>query len=93
MLPSKDELENVELMQRLFVKPMVDAVVASLEAQIKPLVETVASHGTQLTSANTRLNTLESSNKKALLGWGVYATGLSLAFSSLWSYAKRKFGW
>jgi hypothetical protein len=82
MSANEHTLEDAERYQRLFVKPLVD----TLERQISPIVD-------RLNNLDGRVKTLETSQKKALVGWGVYATGAAAALTWAWGFIKAKLHW
>jgi len=81
-------LADAELYQRLFVKPMIDA----LSGQMKTFMEEVKSHIQPVIQGqgvqDQRLEKLERDQKKALLGWSVYATAAAGLFTYCYSWIK-----
>jgi hypothetical protein len=79
-------LADAELYQRLFVKPMIDA----LDSRMKGFMEDVKGHVEPVIAGQAlqdrRLERLERDQKKALLGWSVYATAAAglLAYGYSW---------
>lgn len=86
-----DNFHDAEVFQRLFVKPMVDAVCDKVENQLKPVVDGMKAQADKDVEQDNRLAKLEGSQSKALLGWGVFATGLSIALSAGWNYVASWF--
>lgn len=79
---------DAETFQRLFVTPMIDALNTRMDAfmedvksHVKPVME---SQGVQ----DRRLEKLERDQKKALLGWSVYATAAAGIFAYGYSWIK-----
>ena len=60
------DIRDIDEFQSHFVKPMVDAV----REEMKPLV-------TDVTTLKEDVSKLKGNEKKALLGWGLYASGLA----------------
>lgn len=85
-------LEDAERFQRLFVTPVVNAMKQEMGAQLQPLVSGLAERREADGLQNGRLDRLESKQTKALLGWGIYATGLSIAIAAGWDWIKKKLG-
>lgn len=81
-----DSFEDAERFKRLFVDPAVDALGQRMELHLKPLVTGVADH-------DKRLAELEKSQKKALVGYGVFAAGLSVVLASGLDWFKKRIGW
>jgi hypothetical protein len=92
-LDMPDTLAEAERFQRLFVMPMVDAVRTEVASSIKPiadahqlLVKQQAEHGDRITSLEGRQN-------KALVGYAVFASGLSVILATSWEYLRSIFGY
>lgn len=77
----KLDLDDGEQFQRVFVKPMIDA----MKAEIKPIISASRNH-------EKRLERLENNQKKALLGFGAVSSVLALAVGSVVEWSKRKLG-
>lgn len=85
------DMEDAERYQRLFVAPMVEAVEKKLEAMLSPVIQASGQLRTDVDAATGRIVKLESTNKKALVGWGVFATGVAAAMSYGWNFIKSHF--
>ncbi len=83
-------LETMQRYQESFVKPVVDALRLEIEGQLKPLLESQKSITGLLESHNTRIQRLEKDQKRALLGWSIYATGIGLACTLAWKWIVSK---
>ena len=79
-------LADAERFQRLFVKPMVDAV----RQELQPVIQGMADQALKDKEQDGKIQALESGQKKAMVGWGVIATGLSIALVSCWEWAFKK---
>lgn len=84
------DLDKAEQYQRLFVKPMVDALdtrmtqfMADIKIHIQPVID-------GQTAQDNRLNELEKNQKKALLGWSLYATAAAGLFTYCYGWIKSK---
>jgi len=77
-------LADAERFQRLFVQPMVEAVKTEVRTSIYPLVQGHAELG-------RRVDALEGSQRKALVGYSVFAAGLSVALAAGWDWIKSIF--
>jgi wobble nucleotide-excising tRNase len=73
------DIDEAEKLKELIVQPMVDAI----RSEIKPIADQVTNH-------NQRIKTLEDNQKRALAGFAVYSTGLSLLVGSAWGWIKSK---
>ena len=96
--PPADDFENAERFKRLFVDPAVDAMSAKVEAHLTPILAGQRKLFAQMqqqterdNKQDERITNLESSNKKAMVGWGVFATGLSIALSACWNWVSSLF--
>jgi hypothetical protein len=85
------DLDAAEQYQRLFVKPMIDSLKAELETQLKPVLIMQQNQEQRVNALDGRIVKLESSNKKALIGWGVYATLAAGVWAWAWNRLKAHF--
>lgn len=92
---AKVNLEDAERFQRLFVSPMVVAVKGEVESMCNALKSEFANHvaatkelSTKVDTVQADVNNLKSNQKKALVGWGVFATGIAAGISFGWNYIK-----
>lgn len=83
-------LNDADKIKELIVQPMVDAVRAEMRTatdamrdQIQPLVALKQNH-------EDRLGKLENNQKRAMVGWGVFASGMALAATASWEWVKSK---
>jgi hypothetical protein len=67
------KIDDIESFQKHFVSPMIDA----MREEIKPLVRDVS-------DLKDRVTHLESNQKRAMVGWGVF----SAALASVLGYGK-----
>jgi len=79
-----DNLADAERFQRLFVLPVVEAVRVEVRSSIQPLVSAQADQ-------EARLKELEGSQRKALIGYAVFASGLSIVLAAGWDWIKSMF--
>lgn len=77
-----NNLKDAEEFQKHFVRPLIDAV----RLEVQPLVAKDAEQ-------ERRLGTLEGNQKKALWGFALYATALSVFVGMAADWLKRKVGW
>lgn len=77
-----NSLKDAEEFQKHFVKPLIDAV----RLEVQPLVAKDADQ-------EKRLGELEGNQKKALVGFAVYATILSTVIGMGLDWFKKKVGW
>lgn len=88
-----DSIAEADRFQRLFVAPAVEAMGAKMEAHLAPLVEAQKTLLIIQSKHGERLDKLEGGQRKALVGYGVFAAGLSVALAAGWDFLKRKVGW
>lgn len=89
-LPST--FEDAERFQRLFVKPMVDCVKKEMRATCEQLKAEFAADRKEQEQLRTDVDSLKSNQRKALIGWGVIATGVSVFIGFCGDWVKRKIG-
>lgn len=70
-------LNDADKIKELIVQPMIDA----LRLEIKPLVDMKQFH-------EARLVKLENNQNRALIGWGVFASGIAIAVTASWEWVK-----
>lgn len=94
MIPKlPNSFEEAEQFQRLFVTPLVNAVKTEMANHVEKVTAIVTTATTKVDGMENRVTRLESSQKKALAGFALYATGLSLLIGSLWGWIKSKIHW
>jgi Ni,Fe-hydrogenase III large subunit len=81
-------LEDAERFQRLFVTPMIEAVRTEVKNQLAPVVEGHRKLFAEQERIRDRLNTVERMQKKALVGYGVFASGLAVIVAAVWDWIK-----
>lgn len=93
-----DTFEEAERFKRLFVDPAVNAMGQEIKSHLAPIIQGQRKLFAQMEEQNSRdikqdnrLAALEGSNKKAMVGWGVFATGLSIALSAGWNWITKMF--
>lgn len=84
-------LDDAEQFKRLFIDPAVQAIGERMEAHLKPITDKQELQQKQIDGHATDIAKLKSENKKAMWGWGVYATGLALTLSSVWGWIRTHF--
>lgn len=85
-------LNDAEQLKRLIVQPMIDAVNASMEGHMKAMDAKLEGLVTSVNDHKTRIEAIEAGRKKAMIGYGVYATGTSIAIGAGWNWLKKKIG-
>lgn len=88
-----DELEQAERLKHLIVDPVVESLQLKIEGMLKPLIDTQTAQAETLKAHDLAIADLKASNKRAMLGWGVYASGVALGVGSAWGWIKSHFGW
>lgn len=99
MNKTTDDFEEAERFQRLFVKPMVDALKAEMAQQLQPIVQgqrrLFVENGerkTEISQHSERLHGLESKQRKALIGWGALSLLVATVVGSAWGWVKARLG-
>lgn len=85
-------LADVERFQRLFVKPMVETVKQEMRTTCEQLKAEFAADRSEQEKLRTDVDGLKSNQRKALIGWGVIATGVSVFIGFCGDWVKRKIG-
>lgn len=81
-------LSNAKMFQEMFVLPVVQAMETKLENMLTPVVDAQKNVTGRMNYVEGRVSSLESNQKKALVGWGVFASaGLGLIVVG-WSKVK-----
>jgi hypothetical protein len=86
-----DYMEAAEKFQQHFVTPMVAAVEIKLTTLLQPVIDTQKALGEKVVGHDKAIANLQGSQKKALVGWGVFATGGAAAMSYAWVWIKKHF--
>lgn len=88
--PSKmgDMLDVAERYQRTFVKPLVDAVTQQLDQHLAEMAKDLAGVKTQVAAHGTAITKLQADQKKALVGYGVFSSGVAMALAAGWTWVK-----
>lgn len=91
----KETIENAELFTKHFVDPAVERMGNEIRSQLAPLVnevenlkKQVGDHDLQTKNQGERIGKLEGGQKKALVGWGVFATIGSIVVGAAWGWVK-----
>lgn len=87
-----DILDQAEKLKRLIVDPMVERVRDELHDVIKPVVERHRVLEEEQKAQRAELDEIKSKQNKAMVGWGVFATGLSLVLTSAGGWIKERIG-
>ena len=85
-----DMLDVAERYQRTFVKPLVDAVTNQIDTHLAELNQRLATVEAAVKTNSADITTLKANEKKALVGWSLYASGAALLFAAGWSWFKSK---
>lgn len=81
-------MEDAERFQRLFVNPVVQAMETRITILIQPVLDGHKEIRQHLNAQDATIASLVRDQKKALLGWSVYATGAAAALAWGWNYIK-----
>lgn len=94
---SGDPLERADQFKRLFIDPAVEAMGDRIQAQLEPIVagqkhilEKLNEQKVKDAEQDRRLDNLEKSHTKALIGYGVFATGISVVLAACWDWIKGR---
>jgi hypothetical protein len=85
-----NSLEEAERFQNLFVKPMVEAMEAKIEAQFTPIAASQARVESVVNGFESRIHRLEADQRKALWGWGAYCVAASTLLGIGLNWVKQK---
>ena len=83
---SRSNLDREEQYQRLFVKPLVEAVRAEVKATVEPLVEKV-------NDTERRVASLEKNQLRALTGFAGVVLLVSTAWGLALDWVRKRVGW
>lgn len=81
-------LDVAERYQRTFVKPLVDAVTTQIDQHLAEMAKDLASVKTTVAAHTVDLNKLKADQKKALVGYGVFSSGVAMALAAGWTWIK-----
>lgn len=90
-MSERNPWEEAEHFQNVCVRPLIAAVETSLKSQIQPIVDAQVENKRRLDEHEMALNSLKAGNKKAMIGYGVYATVAAAAVGSAWGWIRTKF--
>lgn len=88
---SSHTLEDAERYQRLFVAPLVERVGAEVKLLCEGLQSKFTTIETEQKTVRKDVDDLKANQKKALVGWGVFATGIAMACTFCWNWVKDQF--
>lgn len=89
-LDMPDSFEEAERFQRLFVEPMVQAVRTEMQQHVQQVTDFVTKTNATVSGFDGRIRKLEGDQRKALVGWGVYATIVGVALTTAWKWVASK---
>lgn len=84
-------LDDLEKLKTVLLEPMIESVRADLNTHLAPVIEMQKAQQSKLETHDNEIGGLKSYQKKALVGWGVFATGFGIAWGSAWGWIKGKF--
>jgi hypothetical protein len=76
-------LADAERIKTVIVEPLIQKVGEHFDPIVKAVMD-------DLKDVKSRVGALESHEKRALIGWSVYASAAAMAISYLWSWVKSK---
>lgn len=85
-----DSFQAAEQFQRLFVTPMIEMVKTEMNNHVAEIKSIAGDAIGQVKAMDARVTKLEGSQKRALLGWGVYATAIGIACTAAWKWITSK---
>src|SRR5271157_4865026 len=85
--------QDLLAIKALLIDPLKETLHEAIGAAIAPLVLRVENVEESETKTIERVSSLEGSQRKALLGWGVIATGFAGLISWGWTWIKSKLHW
>ena len=86
-----DMLDVAERYQRMFVKPLVDAVTSQLDDHLKTFSARLDTVEGTVKSQGAAVSALQGNQKKALVGYGVFTSALAAVLAGSWSWIKSHF--
>lgn len=85
------DIKDIEEFQTHFVTPLVQAVEKKLDDKLKPLVDQAQVNKDAISDLNVRTKKLEGNQAKALVGWTVLVTGITLLCTGAKSWLMAHF--
>lgn len=84
-------LDTAERYQRTFVKPLVDAVVVEVRQHLEQVTTRVNGMENAMVKNTMAISALQGNQKKALVGYGVFTSGLAAILAASWTWIKSHF--
>lgn len=85
-----DNFADAKLFRELFIDPAIEAIREEMRSHLGPIAETQKAVTAKVDGFDARMSRVEKDQKKALLGWGVYATALAAGMTYAWKYISSK---
>jgi hypothetical protein len=85
-----DNFADAKVFQDLFITPLLKTQEESNQRHLDELKKIVAPVVEATQKFEGRLSKLEKDQKKALLGWGVYATAIGIGCTAAWKWISSK---
>lgn len=86
-----DMMDVAERYQRMFVKPLVDAVTNQIDQHLNTFGTRLDSVEVTVKSQGADVKALQGNQKKALVGYGVFTSGLAAILAASWTWVKSHF--
>lgn len=83
-----DMLDVAERYQRVFVKPLVDAVTQQLDQHLAEMAKDLVGVKTKVEGHGVILTKLQADQKKALVGYGVFSSAVAAGLAAGYGWIK-----
>ena len=83
MPDSRLRLEDVKLIREQVIQPMLDSITSHMDPIVKACMDQLRDH-------EVRIKKVEDDRTKALVGYGVFSTGLAAGLAYFWTWIKSK---
>jgi len=85
-----DELERLDATRRLLIEPLIKTLETEIRSEIAPIVARLSDVDARVGRAEGRVTALESTNRKALVGFAVWASIFGLAWQGVYQWVRQK---
>lgn len=85
-----DNFEDAERFQRLFVAPMIEMVKKEMTTHVSTVTGIVQAATLKVDAMRADVDKLKADQKHALVGYGIFSTGLAVGMAAAWKWATSK---
>lgn len=86
-------LQDAEQVKEVLLDPMREAMRSEFQTQLAPLVAAQKANAETIEQNTKDIQDLKDTQRKALLGFGIYASIAAVAVGSAWSWFTSKLHW